>query len=203
MSLGKSIRSPRNTRLSDSGGRLAKVTLIFIVPGLLGALWLMFDVPRQLLRRDALRRDGSETIGTIEKFGKFGRSSEWWVKYVFVVEGKPIRNEVTVPSSFEDSLSHADSLRVRYLSSDPANNHPAEWEWTVWSELEWLVPLAWMVPGLLLARTLRQERQLAVEGATATGTVTSCSAIKGGFKIAYEFRTPDGILVEGAGWSHV
>lgn len=192
---------PRNVRLSEKGRHLARVALFFIVPGLLGALWLVVDIPRHYLRREALRRDGVETMGKIERFGKFGRSSEWWVKYVFEVRGRSIRNEVTVPRSFRDSLSGADSLSIRYVPSDPGNNHPAAWEWTVLSEMEWLVPLAWMIPGLMMANILRQERNFATEGAAALGTITSCSPAKNAFRIAYDFRGPDGNIKKGSGWS--
>lgn len=194
-------QSPRAVRLSARGRALVKVALFFIVPSVLAALWLTIDIPRELLRREALRRNGIEAIARIEKFGKFGRSSEWWVGYVFVAGGESIRNEVTAPESFATRLSHADTLRVRYLPSDLENNHPSEWEWTILSELGWLVPLAWGFPGLLFANELFRNRRLAVEGAIAIGTVRTCSPVKGGFKIAYEFPTANGNTVEGKGWS--
>lgn len=144
---------------SDSRRGYMSGAIFFLGLSMLAALWLMVDIPRQLLRRDALRRDGRETTAKVEKFGKFGRSSDWWVKYVFVVDGKPIRNEVTVPDSLVKTLDHAKSLPIRYRPSDPENNHPVGWEWTVLSELGWLVALAWGFPGLLFARELRQSKQ--------------------------------------------
>jgi hypothetical protein len=194
------IRRPRKARLSESGRTTAKVALIFIVPGLLGALWLMIDIPRQTSRRDALRRDGIETTATIENL-TYARGSQLWVKYVFVAEGRSIRNEVKVPGSFGETLSDSSSLLVRYVPSDPGNNHPAGWEWTILSEGGWLGVFVWTVPGFLFLNNLRKERQLAVEGATATGTVTNCSPAKRTFKIAYEFRTPEGITIQGSGFS--
>jgi hypothetical protein len=201
MSSAELPETRRKPRLSSKGRTLAKVALIFIVPGLVGAFWLMFNIPRQLLRREALRRDGRESMGKITKFGKFGRSSEWWVDYVFVVDGQSIRNEVTVPPSFVDALRHADSLRIRYLPSDPGNNHPAEWEWTLITELGWLLPLAWMVPGLQMVDILRQDRKLAIEGIRVSGTVTSCYSANNTVTVAYDFHGPDGDLRKGKGWS--
>lgn len=194
-------QGPRAIRLSTRGWGLTKVALFFIVPSLLAALWLTIDIPRQLLRREALRRNGIEASARIEKFGKFGRSSEWWVRYVFVAGGKSIRNEVTAPESFVTRLSRADTLRVRYVPSDPENNHPSEWEWAIFSELGWLVPLAWGFPGLLFANELFRNHRLAVKGAIAMGIVRCCSQVKGGYKIAYQFPTANGETVEGRGWS--
>jgi hypothetical protein len=200
MSLSEAIRSPRKARLSKSGRGVLKVALIFILPGLLGALWLMIDIPRQISRRDALRRDGVETTAKIESL-VYARGSQLWVKYVFVVQGGSIRDEARVPSSLEGTLKHADSLRVRYIPSDPRVNHPAEWEWTIYSEAGWLVVFAWTVPGFLFINNLRKERELAVEGAIAIGKVTNCSSSRSGFSIVYEFRSPGGTTIEGTGWS--
>ena len=179
---------------------MVKVALTFIVPGLLAALWLMIDIPRQIMRRDTLRRNGVETIAKIEKLS-YARGAQMWVTYAFVVEDRSIREEVRVPDSFREALSHADSLRVLYIPSDPGINHPAEWEWTIYSEGGWLIAFAWTVPGFLFLSQLRKERQLAAEGTTAIGVVTNCSPAKGGFRFTYEFRTPNGSTIEGIGRS--
>ncbi len=200
MSSAELPRSPRKVQMSKSGRAVVKTALIFIVPGLLGALWLMIDVPRQILRRGALRRNGLDTIAKIEKL-TYARGAQLWVEYEFVVQGRSIRNEVKVPESFRETLSHADSLRIRYLPSDPGNNHPSEWEWTILSEGQWLAVFAWTIPGFLFLNKLRRERQLAIDGAIAVGNVTGCSSVRRGFDIAYEFRAPDGITIEGTGWS--
>jgi hypothetical protein len=193
--------SPRRVRLSERGRQFRNGTLFFILPCLLAALWLTINIPRHFRDREALQRDGRDTTARIVKFGRFGRSSELWVKYVFAVQGKSFGAEVTVPASFEDSLSQAEYLRVRYLPANPENNHPADWEWTAASEMGWLVPLAWGIPGLLLASLLHGQRKLAVKGVATMGTVKSCTPRKGGLEIAYEFRAQDGSRVIGSGWS--
>lgn len=195
--------TPRKARLSERGRQFRNGTLFFILPCLLAALWLAIDIPRHFLDRKALHFHGCDTTARIIKFGRFGRSSELWVKYVFVVQEKSFSDEVTVPASFEDSLSQAEnlSIRFRYLPSNPRNNHPANWEWTAASEMGWLVPLAWGVPGFLLASILHGQRKLAVKGVATMGTVKSCTPSKGGLEIAYEFRAQDGSTMTGSGWS--
>ena len=193
--------TPRKARLSERGRQLRNGTLFFILPCLLATLWLAIDIPRHLLDREALHLHGRDATARIIKFGRFGRSSELWVKYVFVVQGKSFSAEVTVPASFEDSLSQAENLRIQYLPSNPGNNHPTDWEWTTESEMGWMVPLAWGVPGFLLAGTLHGQRKLAIKGVATTGTVKSCTPSKGGLEIAYEFRAQDGSTMTGSGWS--
>lgn len=168
--MGSESRSPEELRrglrkptVSDRRLGYKSGAVFFLGLSALAALWLMIDIPRQLIHRQALRRDGRETSAKVLKFGRFGRSSDWWVKYVFVVDGKSIRNEVTVPDSFVKTLAHAKSLPIRYSPTDPENNHPVGWEWTMFSELGWLVGVAWGFPGLLFARELRKSKQ--AEGA--------------------------------------
>src|ERR1700728_2637867 len=142
--------SPRNAQLSERGRIFRNGTLFFLVPSLFTVLWLTIDVSRHLLRREAFRHDGQEVVAKIEKFGRFGRSSELWVKYVFAAQGKSFSAEFTVPPSFEDSLDQARDLRVRYCPSNPEDNYPADWEWSVGSQVEWLVPCSvgssWISP---------------------------------------------------------
>jgi hypothetical protein len=135
------------------------VLLAWSVPLLLVLSWLAIDVSRQSSHREALRRDGKETIGRIEKV-TLARGSQMWVKYDFAVDSTLIRNEVRVPDSFHKAVNHEDSLRIRYLPTDPGINHPAEWEWTISSESGWLVVLAWafLVPFVTTVDLLRKHR---------------------------------------------
>jgi hypothetical protein len=193
---------PRKVRLTDRGRSARTGALVFTLPFFLAVLWLSIDIPLHVLRSEALRRDGRETTAHIEKTDSYhGRS---WVDYVFIVDGKSYRAEADVPDNFKKEVIDADAqlLPVRYLPSNPENNYPAEWGWSVLSDLWCLIPLAWGCLGILFTNSLRLQRKLAIEGHATTGTVTSCSAVKNGnFKIAYQFRASDGSTVKDTGWS--
>ena len=96
MGTSELAESSPTIRLSQSGRRVLKVVLIFFLPGLLGALWLAIDIPQHIMRRNALRHYGVEATAKIEKLA-YARGSRLWVTYVFQVDGRSIRDEVTVP----------------------------------------------------------------------------------------------------------
>ena len=182
---------------------MAFVARIFFVLALVTVLWASVTTFQQLREREALRRDGRETAGEIAKLWSPGRGTHTKVRYSFTVNGILYTGEAQVPDRYIRSLRQSSVLSIRYLPANPAVNNPSDWEWSVFQKLNSFVAAVLMlVFGIVLFMPLQGERKLSANGAPVSGIITNCSMRgRGGFLVKYEFRTQNGTVMKGSGWS--
>jgi hypothetical protein len=177
------------------------VLSLLIMASVVGLSLYGTHVANQIRRRSVLRTEGIEVQAEITSLKRAGRGP-YVVGYSFNANGQSIPGLADVPVELLRSLRESNSLAVRYLPSNPAVNHPAEWEWSLSSE--WFLMV--MLTGLLLVCSVTiskayADRKLLVWGTPAAGSVTECSSTKSSYSIHYEFRTGAGELVQGSGQS--
>ena len=194
---------PRKLRASGNGRQMAIVARIFLVLALIAVLWASVTTFQQLREREALRRGGRETTGEIARLWSPGRGTHTKVRYSFTVNGILYTGEAQVPDRYIRSLRQSSVLSTRYLAANPAVNNPSDWEWSVFQKSNSFVAAVLMlVFGIVLFMPLQGERKLSAYGAPVNGMVTNCSMRgRGGFLAKYEFRTQNGAVMRGSGWS--
>jgi hypothetical protein len=196
---------PRRIRLTGNG-----ITLVVVAAGLFGiaavyACSVGTEAARQYQIRTALRSASNETVGKIEELRNPRHGLKEYVDYTFVVDGKTYSGEAIVPLENYRSIRLTSSLPIRYLPENPAANHPVDWEWSVILELDPYFVLAFLAGLgciLFIPPQMQFERRLAAGGLATIGVVTNCSVSGkyGSFiNLKYDFRTQDGILVQGRG----
>jgi Protein of unknown function (DUF3592) len=194
---------PRRSRLSGNGSQMAIVAALMLALAVAFALWVGIDRAQQLQHRAALRHDGQEAVGDITRLWSSGRSLKTRVSYTFIANGISFKGEARVPGQLVHSLRESDTVPIRYLPANPSVNHPAAWEWS--ALLDWdsfVAPIIGVALCLFLIVPLRSEHQLVAEGLPVAGVITQCSPGKrGGFSVTYDFRTQDGSVTKGNGWS--
>jgi hypothetical protein len=194
---------PRRLRLSGNGIQMVVLAAIFLVLAIVAALWSGIGTVQELRYREALRRDGKDTVGEITRLWSSGRSLKLRVSYTFSVDEIHFAGNAQVPEQIGGSLRGASSLPIRYLPANPAINHPATWEWSALQQagrIQASILLATIA--LILFVPLRFERTLIARGSPIVGVITKCSpGRRGGFSVNYDFRTQDGRVTKGSGWS--
>ena len=104
------------------------VVLIFLVGGSLLCGWYFFGSIKQAHQRAVLRSDGREVVGDVTGLPT-GRGTEY-VRYSFTFKGKDFSGEARIPGHLGFVLHKQDRILIRFLPSDPAMNHPYDWEWS-------------------------------------------------------------------------
>jgi hypothetical protein len=154
-----------------------------------------------------LRQEGTEVVlGEIIEIKQQIRGPDI-VSYTFTANGKTVTASAGVPLQFRQPLRESKSLAVRYLSSNPAINHPAAWEYPYVHEPLWLLTMVLVLdasivflPSFFLYKFYK-ERKLLTWGNPAVGIVTGCVSDRRAFRLKYEFRTETGTTFDGGGWS--
>jgi hypothetical protein len=194
---------PRNFHLTASGTQMVAIAVVAFTLAIgVGGYGLVGGV-QQIEHRAKLRRDGRSVVGTVSRLSKS------LLTYTFDVDGVSYTGRAYLPERIHLSLDQLANyldghpIPIRYLPQNPSVNHPAAWEWPSFQDLAWfLFPLFFGPLGILLVIDLRRSRQLVSRGTPASGIVTkSTRGRKGGFLVAYEFRTRDGGVVHGSGGS--
>ena len=195
---------PRKVQLTGSGIAFAVVTAIIIAVAVAFTFFIAVETAQQVETRTALGSGGNETLGKLEKLHQPYPLKEY-VDYSFIADGKTYKGKAIVPLEVYHTIKSARSLTIQYLPDNPALNHPADWEWSVMSEWDPILTVS-LVAGigfiLFILPKLLAERRLAAEGVPTTGVVTKCSVSgrSGEFiNLKYDFRTQDGISVQGRG----
>lgn len=193
---------PRRTRTSGNGIQMVIAAAVLLGIGVAYVIWGGIDATRQMEHRTQLRHSGSEAVGVINRLWSPGRSPKTRVSYTFIADGTPFVGEAQVPNRLVHGLLGSNTLPIRYLSANPAINHPAAWEWSVVQNSDFFIAaILCMAFGLLLFIPLRMERRLVAEGVPAAGLITGCSrGRRSGFSVKYDFRTQDGSIAKGNGW---
>jgi hypothetical protein len=191
---------PRKPHLSDDGRGLAIVATVFLLAASAWVLWASIRAVKQTAQTAALRREGLHAAGEVKRRWNVGRSLTPWVRYAFTANGVAFTGESRVPDHFLGGLREAGPLPIRFLPSNPAINHPADWEesaFSAWSML--IVAAAPAVLGIMVWASLRGDRQLLIAGVPTAGVITKCSpGSRGGWSVDYQLRTADGSVAKGA-----
>jgi hypothetical protein len=196
---------PRRTQPTLNGIVLAAALVVIVAIAAVYTCFLITETSRQAEIRSALRGAGNETMGQIDRLRNPYHALKEYVDYTFVADGKNYPGEAIVPLEDWHTIQTTGGLSIRYLPQDPTMNHPVDWEWSAFLELDGY-GVVLIIAGLgcivFIAPQLCFEHKLAAEGIAAVGVVTKCSVSgRGGQFIAlrYDFRTQDGISVEGRG----
>jgi hypothetical protein len=123
------------------------------------------------------------------------------VSYRFTAGGREMTGQAAAPNGIWKKLAEGQSLPVRYVSDRPRLNHPSAWEAhivPVWLGLA--VPLMLLVPASVMVFQVRKQWDLLSEGRPAPGTITGLRRTDKGTFVRYQFRVPDGSVIQG--WSN-
>lgn len=195
---------PRRVALTGNGITRALVTAVLFAAAIIYSCFVASESARQAHIRTALRGSGNEAAGKIEELRNPFHGLKEYADYTFIVDGQTYTGEAIVPLEDYHSITLTSDLSIRYLPDNPAVVHPTDWEWLAMSEFDpyfVLILLLGLGCIVLIPPQMQSERRLAAQGVATTGTVTKCMVSgKGGFvNLKYDFRTPDGALVQGRG----
>jgi hypothetical protein len=188
---------PRKAELiADDSYFLIVVVLIFVVGGAITCGWWASAAIKQFHQRAVLRSDGRQIVGRVTGLPT-GRGTEY-VKYSFALNGRDFSGKARIPLHAGIGLHEQDQIVIRFLPSDPTINYPDAWEWSPLMGLDAIGFQIFCAAIVCLALFfLRRERRLACEGKAVLGVVTSCEPKDRQFRVNYDFRTDDGVLIKG------
>lgn len=196
---------PRRVALTGNGITRALVTAVLFTAAVFCSFFVASESARQAHIRTALRGTGNEAAGKIEELRNPFHGLKEYADYTFIADGQTYSGEAIVPLEDYHSIKLTSDLSIRYLPGNPAVNHPTDWEWSAMSEFDpyfVLILLLGLGCIILIPPQMQFERRLAVQGVATIGAVTKCMVSgKGGsfIDLKYDFRTPDGALVQGRG----
>jgi hypothetical protein len=188
---------PRRVEMNSTDASFLLVVVVVCLG--LGAVACGFDTfstLNQIQKRAILRRDGRDTVGKVS--ATHGGHGDSTVSYRFTVNGANYLGKAQMPN-YRLILHESDEIAVRYLSSDPTVNHPADWEWSGQADLiPKVFALFFVTVGSVALVALFRDRNLARKGKPVEGIVIDCSPSKAEFRVVYEFRTEDGVPIRGS-----
>ena len=191
---------PRKVQMSEGDARFGLMLVwLFFVGGSIFLGSLFYDYVTQFQQRAALRGNSREVVGEVTGFS-YPRLAPMSIDYSFVVNGVIYSGEANKPATPRrgTSFDKHDQIRIKFLPSNPAVNHPSAWEWS--PAIGWITTAGsvffWTIGGVTLAVLLR-DRKLAREGKVAAAVVTSCTRKDRRFDVEYEFCIGDGPPIKG------
>ncbi|MFC5860685.1 DUF3592 domain-containing protein [Acidicapsa dinghuensis] len=193
---------PRRLRLSGNAVFLLLVLALICFGETTALAPLCVTVPQRIREASALRAGARQADGTVQRVWYFRRSSAPSVSYTFIVDGKVYKGDSQAPSEMAHKLQQFGPITISYLSENPRINHPAAWQYSIWSD--WgniLVPAVLTIVPVWLLTLLFRERQLLRFGTPTSGKVTSCYKGKNSYLLRYLFQTDDGTTRTGRGSS--
>jgi hypothetical protein len=110
-----------------NGSALGVVVVLCLGLGGLLTGSFCFQIYKQIQQRTILRQEGRDTVGRVTATHA-GHGSPT-VTYAFKASGLNYSGKAELPN-YGLVLHESDSIAVRYLSTDPTVNHPADWEWS-------------------------------------------------------------------------
>lgn len=180
---------PRRVFATRRGFWTVTGTAIVTTFALVATSWLGKNAMQNFQNWEALRRDGSDTVGHVTRTHK---GKHFTVYYSFTVNGTTVRGNAPAPKQFEQILENSSPLTIRYLPANPSVNQPADWEYGPSDSVWFILPLPILISGILFLISLRMERRLVAEGVPATAVITGSDYhSRGGYTATYEFRTED------------
>ena len=194
---------PRETRILGMGRLQTILGWGMLVAAVGFFLLVRGEGKQQAARIEMIRAQGRDGDGRITSLWRQGRSSTPMVAYAFTVNGARIQGEAEAPRSLWLRMRIADHLPVRFVPSNLAVNHPADWEEIAspgWLPLS--LPALFVPLGMFILWSLKQQRRLVAEGLPAAGVITGCYRVKNGWTAQYQFRTKDGTAGRGRGQAY-
>ncbi|HEV3197511.1 MAG TPA: DUF3592 domain-containing protein [Bryobacteraceae bacterium] len=190
----------REVQLSRQGIAVAVLAGILILGGVAAGIILERVGIQQSDEQSLLREQGKDADATVTKLWRANdKERRPMVAYQFEVEGRMCRRSVSVPLRVWRSLAVGAPLAVHYVPSNPARNHPSDWEEStmpLWVPL--LVGAMLAGIGAVLVLVLRRQLALLSEGRPAPAVITRYSSTEDGQKnVHYEFPLMGGGLAKG------
>lgn len=185
---------PRRVCATRRGFWTVTATAIISAFAIAATLWLGKNALQNIQKWQALRRDGSDTVGHVTRTAN---RKHLTVYYSFTVNGTSLTGKADAPKRLEQSLQDSSPLSIRYLPANPAVNHPADWEYGPSDSVWFILPFPIALSGILFLISLRMERTLVADGVPAAAVITrSDYHSRGGYTATYEFRTEDGRVMQ-------
>ena len=187
---------PRRTCLAKNGIVSAIVVTILLVAAGAMSFRPSMNALQKMQTKATLRNSGSDVIGKVE------RTRGYYLDYSFAVDGRSFTGHAFMPDRIQASLKESDPISIRYLTSNPATNRPADWDESdplVW--LPFFLPIILGLISVIVMVFMRIDRRLVAEGTPAVAVVTKFTehhGRSGGFTIKYEFRNEDGTVITGS-----
>ena len=196
-SLGYS--SLRAIRLTTKGKALIVLAVAVAIGAAVLGIFLGRKVQREAAERTLLHDQGIAADAVVTRVWRGGeKDSEHLVTYRFEYGGRTYSRSVGTPVGIWRTLAPGGALRVRFVPSRPAINHPVAWpstELPPW--FPYLLAAMVAVPAFLLPIPVRREARLLTEGRPAPGWVTGFKKADKAIRVQYEFRLLNGALAKG------
>jgi len=198
---------PRRVVLTRGGKILLVIAVLLVAGGLAAGIGLGLAVSRD--RRDALllEQQGETADAVVTRAWRSrDKEHEPRISYRFEVGGLTYSRETRVPLRFWSRLKPGAHIEVRYASSRPGLNHPADIKFSQTpAPLPWVVFFAIAVWSPVVLLPIRQQRRLLSEGRPALAIVTRHSHMhhgqhgqKLGLKYDYDFKLLSGAAASGS-----
>jgi hypothetical protein len=191
---------PREVQLSGRGIAVAVLAAILILGGVATGIALERVGILQSDEQNLLSEQGRDVEASVTRLWRASdKERRPMVAYQFEADGRTYRRSVRAPLSIWKKLAVGSQLAVRFLPSNPAQNHPRDWaESTMPLWVPFLVGFMLAAFGAGLVFILRRQLALLSEGRPAPAVVTRYSYAQHGQKnIHYEFPLPSGELAKG------
>jgi len=197
---------PRKVRLDPDGGYAAAVAVLLLLG--IGLVWfggLAYYLAQQSRHREALNREGRETIAKVTKL-THGRGTTY-ARYTFRLGSADYEGKANLEYQDEPKWSNGqtkyvgkgDPITILFLPSDPSINYPSGWAWwSVWDVPPHLFAMIFPTMGIVALGLMFRERRLARVGWVTEGKVIACAPKGKRFRVDYEFYTEDHELFDGA-----
>lgn len=195
---------PKRVHLNPDGGYASRVLfLMFLGAGVLWFGGLCYHDVQQSRNREALNREGRETIARITRI----RGRTHYAHYTFRFNDADYQGEAELDHQVEPKwpdgrINHVredQQIPILFLPSDPSVNYPSGWAWWSWGDLvPHLSMLFFSSIGVVGLGYVYRERRLARIGWVIEGKVIACAPKRGRFRVDYEFFSEDQEQFDGA-----
>jgi hypothetical protein len=198
----------RPVRLSGAGLAMAALSAIFVIGGLILGNLLWNQSRRENDELTQLENQGAQAQATIVRLWRSGgKENTPRLSYRFEVDGQVVTGSTRVARKKWATLHVGDPIPVRYVPTNPAINHPADW-----SGNKTPMFLVALVPGMfagfagLFWIMIARQSRLLREGRPAPAIVTRTRRTDKTVIVNYEFRLLSGATRKGrssAGRKHI
>jgi hypothetical protein len=190
---------PRDMRATAAGVALVALSGVLFAAALAVAVGLEVLAGRQREVQRLLRDEGSNAHSEVVRLWRSrSKEREPWASYRFAVDGREIEGAVRLPLTVWGRLAVGSTLEVRYVSSKPEVNQPAEFPRRPMAPVvPYVAGVALAALGTLPLVALRGQRRLLSEGRAAHAIVTRHSKDQHGTVAHYEFATLGGRIASG------
>ena len=201
---GLGYSSLRPVRLSGGGYALTVLAVVLTIGGFVLGDVLWNQAQRENQERVQLEQAGVLAEATITRVWRDGSKEHTpRVSYRFEADGEGFTGRSDAPSGLWRTLKAGDSLRVRYLPTDPSVNHPADWRMSVTPQwLPLLIPVIFLGLAAMFGGLIRRQWRLLMEGRPAPGLVVKARRKDKQVVLTYEFRVLSGAIQKGRGSSN-